>query len=410
MPAPDEPNDAVVALHVEAAALAESGVRRLHVLAWRDRDDIDAGGSEVHADRFMSRFAAAGLDVLQRTSRAPGLPASADRNGFRVLRRGSRFTVFPRAVVAELTGRMGPYDALIEVWNGVPWLTPVWCRRPTVVFLHHVHGPMWDQILPRPLAATGRALESRLGPRLYRRATTLTPSESTREDLLALGFDAERVTAVPNGVDGMFVPGGMRSSSPLVVAVGRLAPVKRFDELIRAAVAARERVAGLQLVIVGEGALRPALDAQIARLAARSWITLLGRQRHEHLASLYQRAWVVASASLAEGWGLSLTEAAACGTPAVATDISGHRSSVAHGVTGVLVPVDELARALVDVLVDERLRLRLGAAAAERARTLSWDASALGILRALRAQTDALRGGGGPDRVGPPRSRAATAN
>ena len=59
---------------------------------------------------------------------------------------------------------------------------------------------------------------------------------------------------------------------------------------------------------------------------------------------------MVGSASLAEGWGLSLTEGAACGTPGVATDISGHRCSVVDGVTGVLASEDRLAAALAAVL------------------------------------------------------------
>ena len=91
----------------------------------------------------------------------------------------------------------------------------------------------------------------------------------------------------------------------------------------------------------------------------------------------------MASASLAEGWGLSLTEGAGCGTPAVATDIRGHRSSVVDGVTGVLAAPADLGDALARVILDDALRLRLGQAALERARTLTWDASALGIIRVL---------------------------
>jgi glycosyltransferase involved in cell wall biosynthesis len=110
-------------------------------------------------------------------------------------------------------------------------------------------------------------------------------------------------------------------------------------------------------------------------------VTLVGYVPHDQLASEYRRAWIVASASIAEGWGLALTEAAACGTPAVATDISGHRSSVIDGVTGLLAPPDRLADRFVDVLSDPALRERLGIAALRRARTLTWDASALGVTR-----------------------------
>jgi glycosyltransferase involved in cell wall biosynthesis len=366
--------------------LAARGVCRVHVLAWRDLDDPDAGGSEVHADEFMRRWALAGLDVTHRTSAAAGQPDTSMRNGYRVIRRGSRYSVFPRTVVSELTRRMGRYDALVEIWNGVPWFSPVWCRRPRLLFLHHVHGPMWEQMLPRPLAGFGRLLELRVAPPFYRRTTTLTPSDATREELLELGFRPERVQAIPNGVAlDLFSPGGQRSPVPLVVCVGRLAPVKRQDELIRAALVARQRVPELRLTIVGDGPLADSLREQIAAADASGWITLAGRLPHEELVDLYRSAWVVASASLAEGWGLSLTEAAACGTPAVATDIRGHRSSVVDGTTGVLAPLHDLGAVLADVLLDDERRQRLADAALARVRTLTWDRVATDILRALHA-------------------------
>lgn len=362
--------------------MAARGVRRVEVLAWRDLDDPDAGGSEVHADHFMRRWAAAGLEVTHRTSFAIGQPAEAVRNGYRVVRRGSRYSVFPR-VVAHEVAHPRRYDALVEVWNGVPWFSPVWCHKPRIAFLHHVHGPMWDQILPGPLAAVGRAVEARVAPPFYRRTLTLTPSDATRDELLALGFSPNRTRAIPNGVDEVFAPGGSRAAVPTVVCVGRLAPVKRQDELIEAAVVAKQRVPDLRVVIVGDGPLRPALEARIERHAAGGWITLAGRLDREALVRLYQSAWLVASASLAEGWGLTLTEAAACGTPAVATDISGHRSSVVDGVTGVLAPLERLGDTLADVLLDDGHRQVLADAALARARTLTWDRVAVGVLAAL---------------------------
>ena len=368
-----------------AAELLAVGCRRVHVLAWRDLDDDDAGGSEVHADHFMSRWAAAGLEVTHRTSFATGKPEVAERNGYRVIRRGSRYSVFPRTVFAE-TVQQSQYDAMVEIWNGVPWFSPVWCHRPRINFLHHVHGPMWDQILPGPLASFGRVLEARLAPPFYRRTLTVTPSDATRDELLHLGFRPERTVAVNNGVEEMFQPGGVRADVPTVVCVGRLAPVKRQDQLIEAAAVAKRRVPDLQLVIVGDGPLRPVLEAHIAGHHAHDWIHLAGKLSHEELIALYQRAWLVSSASLAEGWGLTLTEAAACGTPAVATDINGHRSSVVDGVTGVLAPLERLGDTLADVLLDHDRRDVLAANALARARTLTWEASATGVLRELHGE------------------------
>ena len=363
------------------ASVMARGIRRVHVLAWRDLEDPDAGGSEVHADEFMRRWAAAGMQIVHRTSAAAGLPAESERHGYRVVRRGSRYSVFPRTMLSELSGRMGPSDGLVEIWNGVPWFSPVWYRRPHLTILHHVHGPMWDQVMPGPLAGAGRFLEARLAPPFYRRSETVTPSEATRAELLTLGFHPSRVTAVDNGVEPFFTPGGARTPYPSVIAVGRLAPVKRFGLLLDAAFEAKEQVPDLRIRIVGDGPTRAELTRWIAEHDAGDWVELPGRLVHESLRDEYRRAWVVASASLAEGWGLSLTEAAACGTPAVATDISGHRCSVIDGRTGLLAAPSELGKALTALLTDRAERERLASGALARARRLTWDASALGVLR-----------------------------
>jgi glycosyltransferase involved in cell wall biosynthesis len=369
-----------------AADLRVAGVRRVHVLAWRDLDDPDAGGSEVHADEFMLRWARAGLDVVHRTSAVVGQPDQVHRHGYTVIRRGSRYSVFWRASAALVLGRMGRSDALVEIWNGVPWFSPIWYRRPRLTVVHHVHGPMWDQIMPPPLATMGRKLEARLAPPFYRRGATVTPSEATREELLAFGFRPDRVTAVPNGVDELFTPAGRKSTVPLVLAVGRFAPVKRFHLALESAAEARRAVPGLCVRLVGDGPLAGELRRWVAEHGASDWVEFAGYVTRQELADEYRRAWVVLSASLAEGWGLSLTEAAACGTPAVATDIGGHRCSVVDGKTGLLAPPERLGEALRTVLADRALRDELAAAAVARARTLTWEQSATGVLEALHGE------------------------
>ena len=140
-------------------------------------------------------------------------------------------------------------------------------------------------------------------------------------------------------------------------------------------------VPDLQLRLIGDGPLRTELEDWVRAHGAQDWVDLPGHLDRAELREEYRRAWVVASGSLAEGWGLTMTEAAACGTPAVATDIRGHRCSVVDGRTGLLAPADRLGEALASVLGDTALRQRLGDAALARARTLTWDASALGALR-----------------------------
>ncbi|MET0901871.1 MAG: glycosyltransferase family 4 protein [Acidimicrobiales bacterium] len=362
-----------------------AGLRRLHILAWRDLDDIEAGGSEIHADQVARRWAEAGLDVVLRTSRAHGQVTDTRRNGYRVIRRAGRHTVFLDAPVQELLRRAARADGLLEVWNGLPFFAPVWATGRRATFIHHVHADMWRQVMTPGLARLGEALELRVAPRLYQHTRVLTPSPSSRLNIIErLGLPAANVTAVPNGVDERFTPGGRRAGHPQIITVGRLVVHKHVERLIAAAATVRAAVPDLELVIVGQGYERPNIERVIDDLDAREWVRLRGHVSDDELVDLLRSAWVIASASTDEGWGLSLTEAAACGTPAVATRIAGHVDSVRDGDTGLLVGSDaEMARALEAVLTDASLRTRLGDGARRWAGTLTWDHVALEVLRAI---------------------------
>ena len=365
---------------------AEAGLERIHILAWRDLLDDEAGGSEVHAARVAAAWADAGLDVTMRTSSAAGHPAYSFRDGYRVIRKSGRYAVFPRAALSGLLGRTGPRDGLVEVWNGMPFFSPLWARSPRVVVLHHVHAEMWGMVIkPAALARVGELIEFRLAPPVYRRSRIITLSESSRNEIVELlGMRPDQIEVIPPGVDDKFSPGAVRSPVPLVVAVGRLVPVKCFDRLVDVLVGLRRTHPTLEAVIVGEGYERPALEAQIRAHGAQDWLRLAGRLSDDELIDLYRRAWVLTSASVREGWGMTITEAGACGTPAVVTDIAGHRDAIAPAISGVL--TNALGPELDRVLRDERWRCELGAGAERRAEELRWDVTARRTLETLAAE------------------------
>jgi glycosyltransferase involved in cell wall biosynthesis len=218
-----------------------------------------------------------------------------------------------------------------------------------------------------------------------------------------LGFRADRITVAQPGVDARYRPGGQRSRRPLVVAVGRLVPVKRFDALIRALATVKATQPELRAAIIGEGYERPALEALRAELGATDWLDLPGHVTDHDLLDWYRRAWVVASSSQREGWGMTLTEAAACGTPTVATAIAGHADAVLDGESGLLVDeVDDLAGALGLVLGNDVLRSRLSRGALTRARWFTWDATAQRAFDALAAAAGLRAEAGGPRLASPP--------
>ena len=367
---------------------AEAGLHRVSMLAWRDLDDPEAGGSEVHASTVARLWAEAGLEVTMRTSFASGQPQMSWRDGYRVIRKAGRYMVFPRAAFSEMMGWHGGRDGLVEIWNGMPFMSPLWARTPHVTWLHHVHADMWNMTLPPRLATLGRTLESTIAPKFYRRTPIVTLSNSSKHELVEdLGFKSSMVHVVPPGVDPRFSPGGEKSPTPLVVAVGRLVPVKRFEILVDAIVRLRATYPDLELVIVGEGYRREQLEAQIHEAGAERYVTLAGHVSDDEVIDLYRRAWILASASAREGWGMTVTEAAACGTPAVATRIAGHEDAVAEGTSGLLADGnDELVGALDRVLGDPTLRARLSEGARHHAEHFTWAATARGTLEVLAAE------------------------
>lgn len=372
-------NDPTSAL---AEMVSKSQIRRIKVVAWRDLDDPEAGGSELHAAEVLRRWAAAGLAVTQRTSAVHGKPELTSRDGYSVVRCDGRYRVFANVLREGLRSSQSEFDAVVEIWNGMPFFSPLWFRGPRSVWLHHVHGEMWQMTLPGLLGRIGWFIEKRFAPLFYKGTEIATLSASSEHEIHErLGL--RRTTVVPPGISDFYSTGGQRSPHPTVVAVGRLVPVKRFDLLIREFVAARAMVPEAQLIIVGEGYLRGELEELIEKLDASGFVSLMGRVSDIELRELYQSAWLVASASLREGWGMSLTEAAACGTPAVATNIAGHRDAVADGVSGYLVADDHIGSIIAKVLSDSRLRQSLASGAEEHAKSLTWDQTALRLFQLL---------------------------
>jgi glycosyltransferase involved in cell wall biosynthesis len=200
----------------------------------------------------------------------------------------------------------------------------------------------------------------------------------------------EQITVVPPGVDARFAPGGQRNPTPLVLAVGRLVPVKRLHLLIDALTGIKAAVPDLRAVIVGDGYERESLETHLREVGADDWITFGGRVDDAALVDLYRRAWVLASASAHEGWGMTVTEAAACGTPAVVTRIAGHADAVVHEHTGLLVDdPSQLGVAIQRVLTDGELRATLASNALTHAGGFTWEATARGTLEVLA--NEALR-------------------
>ena len=136
------------------------------------------------------------------TSSVTDAPPFMARDGYQITRRTGRYSIFPRTMISGFLGHLGRADGLVEIWNGMPFLSPIWARCPRVVFLHHVHAEMWKMVLPRGLAELGYGFEHRVAPPFYRRSRIIT--------LSAVVTGRDRRTAPAPGRQHLGLPTGGR--------------------------------------------------------------------------------------------------------------------------------------------------------------------------------------------------------
>jgi glycosyltransferase involved in cell wall biosynthesis len=363
---------------------------RILILNWRDIQSPRAGGAELLTHEIARRLARR-HNVTWFTSRAPGQRAEEDIDGIRVVRRGSELST---RFFAPSYARRRRWDVVVEEINTLPYLAPIWSRAPTVLFMPQLAREVWWYEAPKLVAPAGWAAEPiYLQP--YRGVAAITISRSTCRDLRRLGARGPIVVlpmAVSTPAADTLTPRRTRGG---LVAMGRLVPSKRFDHAIRALAHVRGAHPDAHLTIIGDGREREHLERLADRLGLRDAVRFTGRIAEAEKTHLLEESDVLVACAVREGWGLTVTEAARLGTPAVAYNVPGLRDSVIHGRTGLLTAQDpvELADSLKRLLADHRRYDAFRKAAWECWRELSWDRTAAGFERALLSAIGPAAGG-----------------
>ncbi|MBN9645230.1 glycosyltransferase family 4 protein [Corynebacterium mendelii] len=355
---------------------------KILLLCWRDTAHPQAGGSERYLEHVGGYLAQLGHEVYLRTAASRGHPATQTIDGVVHHRYGGKFTVYPRAFLAMLAGRMGlgPYrhtDVVVDTQNGIPFFA-VWAMgQPTIVLTHHCHREQWP-VAGRVLAAVGWFIESVLSPRVNRHCDYVTVSGPSAEELVALGVDARRIHIIRNGVDpipeGLPVTRKDGACRPVhLVCLSRLVPHKQIEHAMDV-VAALSATRPVVLDVIGSGWWEENLHAYARQLGVADNVVFHGQVSEEDKHALLAAADLHVMPSRKEGWGLAVIEAACHGLPTVGYRCSaGLNDSVVDGVTGVL--VDSKAELIAEIsrLIDDPAAVdALGGKAKARAAGYSW--------------------------------------
>jgi glycosyltransferase involved in cell wall biosynthesis len=351
---------------------------RILVVNWQDRENPLAGGAEIHLHEIFGRLAARGHQVALLCGGWPDAPLRAELDGIDVHRVGTRhsFPCFARRYYARHLA--GTCDVLVEDVNKIPLYTPRWGAPRAMTLVPHLFGGTAFQEFAAPLAAAVWLAERPLG-RVYRGTPFEAISRSTADDLAHRGIPPSHIEVIYPGIDtASYTPApGTRAGSPTFAYLGRLKHYKGVHLVIRAFAAMRNREAVLE--IAGAGDYRPTLERLATSLDLGSRVRFLGRISEQEKLALLRRSWGLAFASPKEGWGITNLEAAACGTPVVASNSPGIRESVQDGETGFLVPHGD-TRGMAEVM--DRLAgaaalvERLGTQARRFAETFTWERAA----------------------------------
>ena len=346
------------------------------------QDLYDTGANRVTVDR-AARWQAAGDDVTvfvtgheQEPGQVPLPPGLRIRRGTRRPRQLRESLPIALWNLVRQARRSDVVVAGTEVGFGLllGWVAARLARRPLAVTVQSRPDVAIEQYVDRWLQPATRAALTHVD-------LAVCVADGLVAPLVALGLPRERVSVVPNAVPrAQLLAAATETPSvpvptdlPVVVGSGRLVRQKGFDLLLRADARARASGApGHHLLLLGSGEERAALDALAADLGIADSVTLAGFVDNPH--AVVARASLFVLSSRWEGFGLSLAEALACGTPCVAFDcVAGPAEVLAGGRYGELVPAEDvegLARAITDHLSDPAPLL-------ERARSATDDASEL---------------------------------
>jgi D-inositol-3-phosphate glycosyltransferase len=208
-----------------------------------------------------------------------------------------------------------------------------------------------------------------------------------------------RIAVIPCGVDTtLFTPGAAAAAraslglpgGPILLYVGRIAPIKGLGTLLDAVARVRARGHAVRLLVVG-GDSDEALDGHEAYVRGRMChlglceaVSFLGPQPQPALRDYYVAADVTVMPSYYESFGMVALEAMACGSPVIASRVGGLTTTVRDGITGFLVPdgdVAALAERIEAALADPGRRARLGAEGVRWAARHRWPCVAEAICR-----------------------------
>jgi glycosyltransferase involved in cell wall biosynthesis len=355
----------------------------LNILAinWRCVKNPEMGGAEIHFQEIFKRIVAKGHKVTLVAHHFENTPKKEVIDGIEIIRIGNKylfhqqFKHYYKNYLKKIN-----YDLVVDDISKIPLNTPAYIKKPLVGILHHIHGKSLIKEIPYALAYYLIWKEKRI-PIDYKTTPIFTVSQSTKNELVQLGFDEKLTSLLHNSIDHeLFEKVKIeKSETPIIVYVGRIKKYKNINYIIEAIPDVIKKFSNVKLIIGGKGDYSDDLKNYVDKLNLENYVQFLGFLTEKEKARLLGKAWIFVTMAEKEGWGITVIEANAMKTPAIGSDVEGLRDSIRNNETGFLVKLgdkNKLVDKIVELLNDKNELKRVSENAFNWSKEFNWDKSA----------------------------------
>ncbi len=380
--------------------LSDSSDTTILALSWRDVKSPLAGGAEIFTHKMLSGAVRHGIRIIHFSPMFEGGSGQEEIDGVIYLRQGGIVSVIWYAYLFYRKNHK-KIDFVIDQCNTHRFFTKFWVKKKKRVFLiFQLTREIWDYHLSFPWSWLGKRIENRM-LKLSKRDLTITESQSTKNDLIRLGFHEDLITVIPIGVSqpgvGEIKDFSSKMPTPTFVYVGRYARYKGIDNSIKAIAIVKIKYPSAKLWIVGkpdylylQKVLNPLCETLKLTIGTEDEcdVVIKGFVPEAEKIRLQSLAHALVFPSVREGWGMIVSEAALVGTPSIVFNSPGCSDAVEFGNAGYLCAEnsdEELARLMTLTQTDPIQYEAMRKAAYEFSKQFSWDITAEEFVKLIKS-------------------------
>lgn len=357
---------------------------KILILNWRDIKNPLSGGAEILTQELASGFVKKGHGVTQISACFSGAKNEEVIDGVRIIRSGDpdarRLFNSVHFAAYKLYKRdfQGKVDLVIDEVHGIPFFTSFYVKEKKVALICEIAGDLWNIAVGFPFNIFGKIIE-KIYPSFYKNIPVITISESSKKELEENGFSKSQVMVIPMGSNSKIVSGlPEKEKDKTLIFVSRLSKTKGVVDAIRAVEILKKNNPKIKLWIIGRGenSFVAELTKLVKDLSLNEDVKFFDYVTEEKKEELLTRAHILIAPSVKEGWGLTVHEAGARGTPAVVYDVPGLRDIVINNINGIICKENNpknLSENIQKIFSDDALYVNLQKGAINERKKHTWE-------------------------------------